>query len=93
MISHSGPPGGCGTIKEYEAAEISPGSQNETEGCTVKNKTIVDNRNTNAPIILLASLTVMLFYLRENVKNLKKSWSNLLKLTELFTTQLKLIFN
>ena len=71
-------------------AEISPGSQNETEGCTVKNKIIVLNRNTNAPIILLVSLTVMFFYLKENVKNLKKSWSNLLKLSELFTTRLNL---
>jgi hypothetical protein len=71
MISHSGPPGGCGTIKEYEAAEISPGSQNETDGCTVKNKIIADNRNTNVPIILLVSLTVMFFYLKEYVKNLE----------------------
>jgi hypothetical protein len=71
MISQRGPPGGWGTIKEYEAAEISPGSQNETDGCTVKNKTTVDNRNTIAPIILLVSLTVMFFYLKEYVKNLK----------------------
>ena len=64
--SQSGPPGGCGTIKEYEAAEISPGSQNETDGCTVKNNTIVENRNTMHPIILLESLTVIFLYLNEN---------------------------
>jgi hypothetical protein len=61
IINHNGPPGGCGTIREYEAAEISPGSQNETEGCTVKNKIMFEIKNTTVPIIRRRSFMFMIF--------------------------------
>ena len=48
----NGVPGGCGTCNAYPAAVNSPTSQNETDGCEVKNKTSAEIKKTTAPIIM-----------------------------------------